>query len=1561
MTIREKLTHYKICYDDCPYAFCILEILKEPGTKTVDFEFVYANLSLSKLMNVEPEGLIGSRYSALFPLSDVRKNFDNAASPQKKDVSVIEYDAIRERYLNFRYDRLDDDTLACLISDVTDAQQDKMNLQAALDLFDGGFCILTLDEATRQFTLKSVSDSFCRMANQNRETLLAQYGEDVFGGIHPEEQQRARALYFSSAKDGACFSDVYRISFDKRHFRTIAVNGIVRKLGKQLCYYINYTDITNQRNMRELLEKAVEGNDLSIWEWDIPNRIAYQSIHSSRCRASSANTYQDFPQCLFDTKHYHPDDESIARQTFDRVLSGEKRVNAVLRTYDPIRKEYWWEEICYTTELDRAGRPVRTVATGRDITEKMEAIRSVQNERLRYQALIQNIPGGVAIYRVSDRFETVYFSDGVPALTGYTTAEYQELIKEDAAKMIYPADAEMVVRELRLAIQNNTIADFDFRKSHRDGSIVWVHLQGRTIGEDNGAPLLQCIFHNITRQKKIEMDLLEKETMSSIALRNTNINLWSYDIQTHTLYQTKRSAEAHPGFEAVIPDFVETTIRMGYIKEESISDFRELYRLVEAGEREVSKDIWFWKEDGSGWWCERIIYTNLLDSDGNVLRTVGVGRNITEETQTAVRKQQMELALASTSVSLWTYDIRYGIFESYHYNASEVVLERKQGGGYRAILAGGYVMPESVDDFIALHQALERGEKSAAAVIHYDKSKISMEWQRITYSVVFDADDNPLLGVAIGEDVTELIHSKKRFNDEMRYLEAVQSDNLLAKVRSNLTQNWVESYVAKPGVGISHEGMSYDQSAEALVLTAFTPEQQESMRRMLDRDRVLLAFENGDRHDSLDYQRKVWDGRVIWVNISVKTYQDPETGDIKSFMYSYDIDNEKTMKIIVDKIVDIGYEMLALISPKTGMLRCVRDSVYENRMSLRVNEPYVEVMNGFVERYIGEEKEEAHAAFRIENIQRKLEKAAIYNFSFTLLDGQIRYRKKWQFAYLDESHSAIILIRSDISQLFEQQEQQREVLRNALAMAQQASTAKSDFLSRMSHEIRTPMNAIIGMSTLAAQCVQNPEQVTDCISKVGLSARYLLSLINDILDMSRIESGKLSVRKEEILFEKFLKGINTIAYELAAEKGVGYDCILTSFTEDVYLGDPMKLQQILINLITNAVKFTPKGGKVQFMVHQSRIEGGKAYLRFTVNDTGVGIKEAFLQKLFEPFEQEYVGNTTPYGGTGLGLAISKNLVTMLGGTISVNSIVGVGSEFTVDVALELCEEAKLHTKIKTQMNWSQLSALIVDDEITICEHTKHILSEMGTKAEWVDSGYRAVELVQKKWDHQEFFDLILVDWKMPEMDGIETARRIRQIAGPEVTILIMTAYDWVAIEAQAKQAGVNLLISKPLFKSSLCSAFETVYHRKAQEKQKPVEAAYHFTGKRILLVEDHLLNIEVAKRLLTSKGIEVEVAENGLVAIEAFATAPARYFDAILMDIRMPVMDGLTAAKSIRQMRKETAKTIPIVAMSANAFDEDVEKSKAAGINTHLAKPIEPQILFRTLEEIFESSEASAI
>ena len=528
---------------------------------------------------------------------------------------------------------------------------------------------------------------------------------------------------------------------------------------------------------------------------------------------------------------------------------------------------------------------------------------------------------------------------------------------------------------------------------------------------------------------------------------------------------------------------------------------------------------------------------------------------------------------------------------------------------------------------------------------------------------------------------------------------------------------------------------------------------------------------------------------------------------------------------------------------------------------------------------------------------------------------------------------------------------QRVALSDALKTAEEANRAKTAFLSNMSHEIRTPMNAIIGLDSLALNEPGLSDTTKGYLTKIGSSAQHLLSLINDILDMSRIESGRMVIRNEEFSFSKLMEQINIIFSGQCEEKGLTYDCRINGHLNDYYIGDSTKLRQVLINILGNAVKFTPAGGLVEFTVEKTAGFENHSTLRFMIRDNGIGMSKEYLPKLFEPFSQETSGATNKYGSSGLGMAITKNIIEMMNGKIEVESTQGEGTTFYVSVTL-LDSDKKTSDSLKDiEIRPQDMRVLIIDDEEIAGEHAKLVLDQEGINSDLALSGKEAIEMVKVHHARQESYDLIIADWQMPEMDGVATTKEIRKIVGDESAIIILTAYNWDDILEEATAAGVDSFISKPLFSGSLLEEFYNALKKKniAAAKEK---AKADLTGRHILIAEDMEINAEILMEILKQRGIVPEHAENGKKAVEAFASRPEGYYDAILMDMRMPEMDGLTATTTIRAMDRKDAKTIPIIALTANAFDEDVQRSLQASLNAHLSKPIEPAALFETLENL---------
>lgn len=523
---------------------------------------------------------------------------------------------------------------------------------------------------------------------------------------------------------------------------------------------------------------------------------------------------------------------------------------------------------------------------------------------------------------------------------------------------------------------------------------------------------------------------------------------------------------------------------------------------------------------------------------------------------------------------------------------------------------------------------------------------------------------------------------------------------------------------------------------------------------------------------------------------------------------------------------------------------------------------------------------------------------------------------------------------------------QQKILQDALLVAQKANDAKRDFLSRMSHEIRTPMNAIIGMSAVAFNYLDDKKRTADYLSKITFSSKHLLMLLNDVLDMSKIENGKLNIRQELFDLKNLVTSLADINYGIATAKGLAFEIVISGFKDELLLGDSMRVNQILLNLLSNAIKFTPKGGSVRLEIRMLRSASDKIWLRFIVKDSGIGMKKEFLEHLYEPFEQADNGIARKYGGTGLGMAITKNLVAIMDGTIEVESQEGAGTTFMVDLPFGVSKVDK-----KTAAEMEEMRVLVVDDDNDTCEHAAVLLKGMGVNVDWALNGFEAIEKVRSACeDDGRCYDVCFIDWCMPELDGIETARRMRRYVGPDVLIIIISAYDWSGIEEQAKAAGVNAFIAKPFFASNLYNTLLTV-SRKPELGFSAVgnKETYDFGGKKVLLVEDNELNMEIASELLKFVNLQVEHAENGKVAVDIFRNSKEKEYALIFMDIQMPLMNGYDAARCIRSSEHPAARTIPIIAMTANAFNDDVQAAFDAGMNGHLAKPIDVEVLYKTI------------
>ena len=526
------------------------------------------------------------------------------------------------------------------------------------------------------------------------------------------------------------------------------------------------------------------------------------------------------------------------------------------------------------------------------------------------------------------------------------------------------------------------------------------------------------------------------------------------------------------------------------------------------------------------------------------------------------------------------------------------------------------------------------------------------------------------------------------------------------------------------------------------------------------------------------------------------------------------------------------------------------------------------------------------------------------------------------------------------------------VLKEKLHKAEAADKAKSIFLSNMSHDIRTPMNAIIGYTTLVQTSLDNREKTEEYLKKILSSSNHMLSLVNDVLDMSRIESGKLNIEEKECTISDIFRDMrNIIQTQMQSKQLNFYMDTVDIINEDVYC-DKLHINQVLLNLLSNAIKFTPAGGTVALTIQQKpTVKNGYGTYEIRVKDTGIGISKGFIEHIFEPFERER--NTTASGiqGTGLGMAITKNIIDAMGGSITVTSEQGKGTEFVIELDLRLQSDPKNFEAIRELQG---LRALIADDSFTTCDSISKMLRQIGMRSDWVLHGKEAVLHAKQAHEIGDDYSAYIIDWLLPDLNGLEVVRQVRAIVGYDTPIIIVTAYDWTEFEDEARKVGVTAFCSKPIFLSELRDTLVSATCGRISEAKAESDTVQtqEFTGTRLLLVEDNELNREIAEELLTERGFTVDKAENGEIGVEMVKNAKHGYYSAILMDIQMPRMNGYDATKNIRALQDKELANIPIIAMTANAFEEDKKLALECGMNAHIAKPINVDILMETLENI---------
>ncbi len=921
--------------------------------------------------------------------------------------------------------------------------------------------------------------------------------------------------------------------------------------------------------------------------------------------------------------------------------------------------------------------------------------------------------------------------------------------------------------------------------------------------------------------------------------------------------------------------------------------------------------------------------------------------------------QYLEATINSIPSLVW-YKDKNGIHEKVNDSFCHTVNKTKaqvQGRGH------AYIWDVEQDDPACIES--ERIVMTEERTLVSEEVIDTGEGKRIltTYkSPLYDLDNSVMGTVGVAIDITQERAYQQAITQKNRTLETLFTTMDCGVMRHSTDGSRILS-INRAALSI----LGYENPEEMLadgfqmVAASIDPE---------DKDRVqscIRSLETVGDSVSVEYRVRHKDGRTLHVMGNIKLIEENDELLYQRFLLDCTAQRQREEQERSEKerrhmelvqALSIDYTLVCFFDLDTGVGYPLR---VENNSRRKLDEIFTgsihlqESMEQYIERYVyAEDWELMRQAVSPEWLSKELsEKHMCYANYRTCCDGQLEYFQfkavcagSWQ-----ESRGIVLGLRS-VDEETRSEMEKKSLLEDALLQANRASKAKTVFLSNMSHDIRTPMNAIVGFTALAVTHLDQRDLVEEYLKKIMTSGNHLLSLINDILDMSRIESGKMHLEEAPTNLPDILHGLRSIIQSDIHAKQLELYIDAVDVVDEEICCDKLRLNQLLLNLLSNAVKYTPAGGIVSMRIIQKQgAPAGFGSYEFRIRDTGIGMSKEFVAHIFEPFERER--NTTISGiqGTGLGMAITKNIVDMMNGSISVKSEQGMGSEFTVSLTFRLCGGEKEQQIIP---ELSGRRALVVDDDFNTCDSVSFMLQQIGLRAEWTLSGREAVLRTRQAVMREDNYCVYVIDWLLPDLNGVEVARRIRKEIGDEVPIIVLTAYDWSDIEEEAREAGVTAFCSKPLFHSELRRCLRSIVDADAAKLDEDVSLEPGMHTGRILLAEDNELNREIALAILEEAGFTLEIAENGQIAVDMVKRAEPGYYRLVLMDIQMPVMDGYEAAKAIRALPDCGQTELPILAMTANAFEEDKQAALKCGMNGHIAKPINIATLLETMEKVLK-------
>ena len=1029
----------------------------------------------------------------------------------------------------------------------------------------------------------------------------------------------------------------------------------------------------------------------------------------------------------------------------------------------------------------------------------------------RLQAFMDGTPTGLGTFLIKDgKIRISYLNDGFFAMLETQREPRQSLTAGDNSMIyVHADDRSGMEREILRAAESNLIAEYTFRLRWPDATYRWMSIRA-VAGEREADGEIVCYaaFHNVDELISTQRELRESESSLTAAIEHSGLQFWQYYPHNHTAVLFA-GISVHLELPRLMQNFPRSMVERELIHPDDIGAFLKMHSLLDQGSYGASADIRIRLENGYSW--ERIRYTAIYDDSGEIIKAIGTAENLNAYKEI---EERFSISVGQAGILCGVYDLAaHRTWFDFHGK------HRSFENAPESILTSGVVHPEDQELYRSIFRRLEAGEKTVSEVIRY---RVEPEgdyiWLNIIYTLIPDRQGGASRAFGSGVDITEQRIAEQRYQEESLRRRELEKD-VVEAVSFNITQNQllersVHGRELPQAVEMSMDGYMADMERSVP-----REEDQSFIEKLYQPVHLQAMYREGKRYTEFEYLHKTETGGLRWYSGRLNLIMHPQSRDLLAFTYIRDIDESKKNRLALESIMSETVDFVACYDLRSGVVRLVRANEVTRSVGASGPYNYQRDYDALVERFVvPEDREQAMQGLDPRLVCERLAAERSYELTLRLqIHDEVRH-KQFRYYYLDDgTENTIVLLQWDITEVYEKEERQKGELQAALVTAKKASRAKSDFLSRMSHEIRTPMNAIIGLTSLTRERLEDISYVENSLEKIDSSAHFLLELINDILDISRIERGKLSLNEAPVEMAPFLEDIHALMRGRAEEKGIHYETRQEGLAP-CYVFDALKLKQVLVNIISNALKFTAGDGTVEFSAVCIQHGEERDQLQFVIKDTGIGIDKQFLPKIFDAFAQEYSTNTTLFGGTGLGLAISRSIIELMGGRIEVESQKGQGTEFTVTAAL--CPA---------------------------------------------------------------------------EADG------------------------------------------KP--RSARCCSLQD----------------YDFHGRRVLLAEDNEINSEISRCLLEAKGITVEAVTDGRKAVEQFLAHEPGWYDLILMDVRMPYMDGLTATKQIRSSDRSDAWSIPILAMTANAFEEDVKKSLRAGMNGHLTKPVEPAVLYRAIQEALEA------